>query len=68
VTKKIQRITAAYYEAKRFMDRCDFLLERIEEDAKLVRDIDIGLGSKETAAVRRASMDLTRALAEMRKP
>ena len=66
MTKKIQRITAAYYEAKRFMDRCDVLFERMEEDETFARYIDFG--SKETAAVRRASMDLTRALAEMRKP
>ena len=68
MTKKLQRITTAYCEAKRFMDRCDVLLDRMEEDAKLARDINIGFGSKETAAVRRASMDLTRALSEMRKP
>ena len=67
MTKKIQRITAAYYEAKRFMDRCDVLFDRMESDEQLVRNINGGLGSKETAAVRRASMDLTRALAEMRK-
>ena len=38
--------------------------------AGLIRDrsIIVGNGTKETATLRRASMDLTRALAEMRKP
>ena len=68
MSNKLERIKTAYDEAKRFMGRCDDLFDRLEDDEQLVKDIEGGFGSKETAAVRRASMDLTRALAEMRKP
>jgi hypothetical protein len=53
----------AEQEAKRF-------LARVKELKAAVSDADGSLWSnpKETGAVRRASMDLTRALSAMRKP
>ena len=67
MTKKLERIKTAYREAERFMGRCDELFAALEADAYLARHFDAGVGNKESGAVRRASMDLTRALAEMRK-
>lgn len=53
---------AALFEARRFI-RLAGDLERAQPDQGYFRD-----NPKESGAVRRASMDLTRALAEMRKP
>ena len=55
MTKKTLKI--AKREAKRFLERVQALEDRMAEDRWAI----------ETAAVKRASMDLTRALAEMRK-
>lgn len=56
------KIAKAEAEAKRFLMAC-----------KVLREADGGAkwllyGSKESGAVRRSSLDLTRCLAEMRKP
>jgi hypothetical protein len=56
----IDKIKEAEQEAFR-------LLSRIESVKKCNGD-DLVWGCKHTAALRRASLDLTRALAEMRKP
>ena len=56
-------IETAIVEAKRFLEKADRV--RISVPQKGYR---IAFGPKETGALRRASMDLTRALAEMRKP
>ena len=61
MTKKTLKI--AKREAKRFLERVQALEDRIAEDTPLFALI----GCVETAAVKRASMDLTRALAELRK-
>lgn len=59
---KTEAIKAAVAEAKRFITRAETLLNT--EDQRMY-----GYGSpKESGACRRASLDLTRALAEMRKP
>jgi len=55
-------ILEARAEATRFIRIADKAIEKIDED-HLVSIV----GSKETSAVRRASMDLTRTLAEMRR-
>lgn len=55
-------ILEARTEATRFIRAADKAIEKIDED-HLVNIV----GSKETSAVKRASMDLTRTLAEMRK-
>ena len=49
-------------EAKRFLTKAE------ETYNKMILDSSAQYGCKETAAVKRSSMDLTRALAELRKP
>ena len=55
-------ILIAQAEALRFIAAASKAIKKIDEDHM----VNI-VGSKETSAVKRASMDLTRALAEMRK-
>ena len=58
------KITAAVREAKRFLDKHKEFAESLTQTHN-----GYGVfGSKQSGALRRASMDLTRALAEMRKP
>jgi hypothetical protein len=57
----------ARHAAERFIAAIDALEEREEADDYFRRMMGV-TGFKETAAVRRASLDLTRALAAMRKP
>jgi hypothetical protein len=59
----LTRINEAEAEARRFLDRVKAL-----KDSCGNNEYAISYGNKETGAVRRASMDLTRALAEMRRP
>jgi hypothetical protein len=56
-------LTLAMQEAKRFLFKAEHAQTRIKED-----DMALITGAKEIASVKRASLDLTRALAEMRKP
>jgi len=67
MTKK-DKISRARHEAERFMARCEELIDRYENDPEFRAMLEVGVGYKETAAVKRASMDLSRALAEVRKP
>jgi hypothetical protein len=61
---KIQAIWDAEFEAKRFLER----IAELENSETYGKNQRWNLpASPETAAVRRASMDLTRALARMRK-
>lgn len=53
--------------ATRFLEAVEAFKEREKEDDHFRRYVGI-TGFKETAAIRRASMDLTRALATVRKP
>ena len=57
----VEAINEAAMCAARFLDRVDALTD---EEKQRWGD---GTGTKQTAAVRRASMELTRALAEMRR-
>jgi len=57
----LTRINEAESEARRFLDRVQDLKDAIGNN-----QFAVDFGSKETGAVRRASMDLTRALARMR--
>lgn len=57
-----EAIAAAEREAKRFLEAVKAAKKRIDEDRYALA------GSRETGALRRASLDLTRALADMRKP
>ena len=53
--------------AHRFLAAADAIRVRLAQDADFNELYGI-VGYKETGALRRSSMDLTRALAEMRKP
>ena len=53
--------------AQRFIDAVYAMEDREKNDDHFRRFMGI-TGFRETAAIRRASLDLTRALAEMRKP
>ena len=59
---ELLKLRDARAEARRFVIKADEAIKRLENDkyASIV-------GSPETAACRRASLDLTRALAELRK-
>lgn len=54
----------AIIEAERFIRKAQEAKEAIERNNLAIH---LGFGCKETAACRRASLDLTRALAQMRK-
>lgn len=67
---KLEHIEAAEAEAKRFLARCGaakdaFTYHRFVDDTGGYWSSD---DTKATAALRRASMDLTRALADLRRP
>ena len=57
----ITQIKLAQAEAERFLSKVQGLLDASPSS------MDMMLGTPETSAVRRASMDLTRQLAKMRK-
>jgi len=59
----LKKLELAMYEAKRFLDKAKLAKERMKGDESYY-----WMGSKETSAVKRASLDLTRSLAELRKP
>lgn len=60
----IDSLDYAVEEAARFLAAARTAVKRIKQEPDLVNIT----GSKETGACRRASMDLTRALALLRKP
>jgi hypothetical protein len=67
---KYQALQVAISEAERFLKKANELMvneNKLREQA-VVGPYVIDGYSKETAAAKRASMDLTRALAELRKP
>ena len=57
------KIKTAKAAARKFLDCANAVEQEQQKDECLFIS-----GSKETGALRRASMDLTRALAELRKP
>ncbi|KKL93359.1 hypothetical protein LCGC14_1875450 [marine sediment metagenome] len=57
---EIEKVEEAIYEARRFIDKANLALQRVGDSKYFYY-------GKETAACRRASMDLTRSLAELRK-
>jgi hypothetical protein len=61
-----ERYLAAERECERFLKVVDELRARFAKDETFAKYIDI-TGGPETAAVRRASMDLTRQLAKLRR-
>jgi hypothetical protein len=65
IGKKRQEIQAAISEARRFIERCDALIAAVDADRGA--DNKWYWGGKHNAAVKRASMDLSRALVELRR-
>lgn len=67
-----QTVRAAMAEARDFLAKAETLLEHEKaecpDETELKRRNHPIWGSKASGATRRASLDLTRALAEMRKP
>lgn len=59
----LNTIIAAEVEAKKFLEKVKIVRQRAKDDKYLFI-----VGCKESADMRRKSMDLTRALANMRKP
>lgn len=55
-------LDAAITEARRFLDRAELLRSLATDDPRLIS------GSNLSARARRASLDLTRALADLRRP
>jgi hypothetical protein len=60
--EKIAKLEQAISECERFSAFAKLAIKRIEADEMAC------FGSKETATAKRASMDVTRALANLRKP
>jgi len=60
--KKISKIEKAIGEAEKFIETAHKWIDRITTDKHAY------FGSKEGGACKRSSLDLTRALSEMRKP
>lgn len=67
----MNRLPDKYIEAEEwarlFLKRMDRLKKRFKDDEDFRRHFSIG-GSAEKAALKRTSMDLTKALAKMRQP
>ena len=61
----IRKIEKAVAEAHRFINAATMVTHHSGRSGARLDDVD---GDMHTAAIKRASMDLTRALAEMRKP
>ena len=64
---RLTNIHAAQAECKRFLARVAELEKALSRFADKDQETELGFGLPESGAVRRASMDLTRALAKMRK-
>jgi len=60
---KVVEIDAAIFESRRFIKKASAWKRRLKSDEYAYIS-----GSKEGGAAKRASMDLTRILAELRKP
>ena len=60
---EVSDLNESIFEARRFIKRANAAIERIQGTG---HDYNI-VGYKETAAARRSSMDLSRALAKLRK-
>jgi hypothetical protein len=63
---RMDNLQAAMEEAQRFLDRGNELLRLVKNDREMPGYI--GGHPKQQGAVKRASMDLSRALADLRNP
>ena len=59
--QKLDLYRAAIYEAHRFIEKAEVAVKRLRDDKFA------DFGCKETGAAKRSSMDLSRALADIRK-
>jgi hypothetical protein len=57
----LKQVNDCVKEAHRFLDKARAVVQRVDENETAF------YGCKETAALRRASLDLTRALADLRR-
>lgn len=64
---KYDNLKSAIAEAERFLERAKIFKKILDEDKKSPCHIFSWEHRRESGATRRASMDLTRALAELRK-
>lgn len=68
MSMNLQKIVKATEECNRFMRTVAKMRTRMVKDKVFADEVEREAAiSKETAAIRRSSLDLTRALAEMRK-
>lgn len=63
-----EKIYKAAQEAQRFLDRVNPAMEAFEKRTHVRGSYFINNDTRATAALKRASMDLTVALADLRKP
>jgi len=63
IVDKLRSINIAIYEAQRFIDKASHAKNRLENEPSAHIS-----GCKEVAAMKRTSLDLTRALANLRRP
>lgn len=65
---ELETLGEAINEAKRFLHRAEPLYARVKKEIKAGnKSYELNFGPVETGAVRRASMDLTRMLAKLRR-
>lgn len=65
----IQQLKKSIAEAQRFIAAAERAKTRIQhEDPHMSEHHSLACGNKDTASCRRASLDLSRTLAELRKP
>ena len=67
----LTKLTTAIAEADRFIRRAEALRDehlQANNDRRAIKPTEHIWSGKSTGAVRRSSMDLTRALADLRKP
>ena len=63
-----QTVRAAVEEAKRFIKSAEIALATTQWHANVAHTCNTSWPCKQNSAAKRASLDLTRALAEMRRP
>lgn len=68
MSERIEKHKAALLSANLFASRCKEAIKRLEQDKRDGGYLHCCGGCRETAAARRASLELTLALADFRKP
>lgn len=60
-------VDSAIVEAARFLDKAKIVRRQLETNADFASRLNSSLPIKDVASMKRASLDLTRALAELRR-